>query len=135
MSSLKVVESLEKRIDDFLQTLTPKVKFYSTINNAVEPKDHLWVTAYFYSYNAELMCYSGTEFTEVGACEISVFARAGTGYQKARKLADEIQKHFRAEVTVDETEVVTVTPTNEGSNGGTSRWYEINFSLEYNYHV
>lgn len=133
MSHSKVITSLEGRIEAFLNTLTPKVKYYSSINKQTKPTEQIWVTSYFYAYNNEITCYSGIEFIEKGACEVSVFSRAGKGYLPARELAEKIQDFFRAEKTATRIEVFHVTPSSEGSNGDATRWYEVTFSLEYNY--
>lgn len=133
MSHSKVVISLEKRIDDFLKTLVPVVKYYSTINVNTDPKEALWVTSSFFADDNENYCFGGGDFIESGTCEVSIFARAGTGYVKARELADAIQDHFRVEASLDKVEVVAVGPTNEGTSGSARHWYSVEFDLEYKY--
>lgn len=134
MSSFAVVDELEKRVKAFCDGHAPVIPFYSTINARVAPKDDLWVTCSFYAYDAENVCYGGPGVIESGACDVSVFAKAGKGYAAARQTADEIALYFRQNPGVGLPVVIKrVTPNNEGFEGDARHWYQIQFALEYDY--
>ena len=118
-----------------LSTLAATVgaPFYDTINKENKINDPAWYTMQPYSDFIDAECIGRFKNKETGTIDVIVMATAGRGDVNALTIAGQLLDHFKqwSSGTVEVDGVIPIADIISGD--AESRYYGVNFSLEYSY--